>query len=70
MRHQHRAQARQEREIQGRTPQGRQYYKLGRTAAEKQDWAAVVRNLQTAVTFEPDNARFKAQLAELKAKLK
>lgn len=54
---------RQARENEGRTPQGRQYYKLARTAFEAGDWGAMARNLQTALTFEPDNEFFKQQLA-------
>lgn len=53
---------RQAREDEGRTPQGRQYYKLARTAREAGDWGAMARNLQTALTFEPDNEFFKQQL--------
>jgi DnaJ-class molecular chaperone len=53
---------RQARENEGRTPQGRQYYKLARTAQETGDWGGMARNLQTALTFEPDNEFFKQQL--------
>lgn len=57
---------RQALENEGRTPQGRQYYKLARTAREAGDWGSAARNLQTALTFEPDNEFFKTQLAEAK----
>ena len=57
---------RQARENEGRTPQGRQYFKLARAARESGDWGAAARNLQTALTFEPDNEFFKEQLAEAK----
>jgi len=61
---------RQERENEGRTPQGRQYYKLARTAADRNDWSAVVRNLQTAHTFEPGNAHFKEELEAARKRLR
>lgn len=50
----------------GRTPQGRQYYKLAETALKKGDLAAAARNLQTALTFEPDNAHFREELDRVK----
>jgi DnaJ-class molecular chaperone len=55
---------------EGRTPQGRQYSNLARADAKRGDWAAAARNLQTAITFEPDNASFKSELAEIRAKLR
>jgi curved DNA-binding protein CbpA len=57
-------------EDEGRTPQGRQYYSLARAALDRQDWSGAARNLQTALTFEPDNACFQERLADVKAKLK
>ena len=57
-------------EREGRTPQGRQYFNLAQADLRRDDLPGAIRNYQTALTFEPDNARFKAQLAELKAKLK
>jgi len=57
---------RQARENEGRTAQGRQYYKLAAAALEASDWGGAARNLQTALTFEPDNAFFKERLAEAK----
>jgi DnaJ-class molecular chaperone len=57
---------RQARENEGRTTQGRQYFKLASAAREGGDWGAMARNLQTALTFEPDNEFFKEQLAEAK----
>lgn len=53
----------------GRTPQGRQYYNLAVADAKRSDWPAAVRNLQTALTFEPDNESFKAELAAFRDKL-
>jgi DnaJ-class molecular chaperone len=55
---------RQAQENEGRTAQGRQYYRLARTAIERGDWATGARNLQTALTFEPDNEFFRERLAE------
>jgi len=57
---------RQARENEGRTAQGRQYFKLASAAKEGGDWGAVARNLQTALTFEPDNDFFKEELAVAK----
>ncbi len=54
----------------GTTPQGRQFYKLGERDLRREDWAAAVRNLQTAITFEPDNALFAEQLAVAREKLR
>jgi DnaJ-class molecular chaperone len=54
---------------QGRTPQGRQYFNLATADLRRGDLAACVRNIQTALTFEPDSAFFKEQLAEARKKL-
>lgn len=54
----------------GRTPQGRQYFSLALADIRRGDWAAAVRNLQMALTFEPGNEGFKRQLAEARAKLR
>ena len=54
---------------QGRTPQGRQYFNLATADLRRGDFAAGVRNIQTALTFEPDSAFFKEQLAEARKKL-
>jgi DnaJ-class molecular chaperone len=61
---------RQAKEDQGRTAEGRQYYNLAATDLRRNDYAAAVRNLQTAVTFEPDNEFFKSQLKDARSKLK
>jgi curved DNA-binding protein CbpA len=53
---------------QGRTPQGRQYYNLATADLRREDFPAAARNLQTALTFEPDNEFFKAQLKAARAK--
>ena len=55
---------------QGRTPQGRQYFNLATTDGRRQDWAAAARNLQTALTFEPDNDFFKSELADVRSKIR
>jgi curved DNA-binding protein CbpA len=54
---------------EGRTPQGRQYFNLASASLRQDDFASAVRNLQTAVTFEPGNAFFKEQLAEARKQL-
>ena len=54
----------------GRTPQGRQFFKLAEADIAKGNWAAAARNLQTALTFEPDNALFKERLAQAKKALR
>jgi curved DNA-binding protein CbpA len=60
---------RQAKKDHGRTAEGRQYYNLAATDLRRSDYAAAVRNLQTALTFEPDNEFFKAQLKEARSKL-
>ena len=54
----------------GRTPQGRQFFKLAETDIARGNWAAAARNLQTALTFEPDNALFRDRLAAAKKALR
>ncbi len=54
----------------GRTAQGRQYFSLASADLKRGDLAAAARNLQTALTFEPDNGGFKAQLEEIRRKLR
>jgi DnaJ-class molecular chaperone len=53
----------------GRTPQGRQYHQLAAKDRKREDWSAAMRNLQTALTFEPDNEGFKEELAFVRSKL-
>ena len=60
---------RQALEDEGRTPQGRQYYNLAKANIEREDWAAAARDLQTALTFEPDNALLRERFAEVRRKL-
>jgi curved DNA-binding protein CbpA len=56
-------------ERDGRTPEGRRYYKLAQRDLARHDYAAAARNLQTALTFEPDNASFKEQLTAARARI-
>ena len=60
-------QASEERE--GRTREGRQFHQLARRDQEREDWAAAARNLQTALTFEPDSELFKDELSAVRKKL-
>ena len=60
---------RQTLENEGRTPQGRQYYKLAKANMERQNWEAAARDLQTAMTFEPDNAMLRERFTEVRKKL-
>ena len=60
---------RQALENEGRTPQGRQYYKLAKANMERQNWEAAARDLQTAMTFEPDNAMLRERFSEVRKKL-
>ncbi len=54
---------------QAHTPQGRQYLRLAEADLKRSDYAAAVRNLQTAVTFESGNDGLKALLEETRKKL-
>jgi DnaJ-class molecular chaperone len=56
-------------ELEGTTPNGRRYSALARQDLARGDLKAAVRNLQTAITFEPANTHFKAKLAELKERV-
>lgn len=61
------AKKQQEEEI-GTHPKGRQFYAtaMGDVGAER--WGAAERNLKMALTFEPQNPRYKSKLAEVQAK--
>ena len=61
---------RRRRSAAARTPQGRQFFKLAEADIARGNWAAAARNLQTALTFEPDNALFKERLAQAKQALR
>ncbi len=56
-------------ERQGHTPQGRQYFNLALADLKRSQFGAAVRNLQTALTFEPNNSFFKDQLASARQKI-
>jgi curved DNA-binding protein CbpA len=59
-------QHREERE--GRTPNGQRYFRLAQADLGRGDRAAAERNLRTALTFEPDNARFRQILDQLRGR--
>jgi curved DNA-binding protein CbpA len=61
---------RSETQQKGRTPQGRQFFARAESDLQRGDLASALRNLQTALTFEPDNAAFKQQVAELRKRLR
>jgi curved DNA-binding protein CbpA len=52
--------------LQGRTREGRQYLNLALADLKRKDYLSAERNLRTALTFEPDNALFKEQLAAVR----
>jgi DnaJ-class molecular chaperone len=56
-------------ELEGTTPNGRRFFALARNDLARNDLVSAVRNLQTALTFEPTNARFRSHLQDLKARL-
>ena len=51
-------------ERQGKTIQGRQYFKKAMQDLEREDTASAIRNLQMALTFESDNDYIKEKLEE------
>lgn len=57
---------RSETQQRGRTPQGRQYFARAEADLARGDRAGAARNLQTALTFEPDNAMFRERLGSLR----
>src|SRR5215471_2439542 len=52
----------------GRTREGQRFYKMALADLKRHDYAAAARNLQTALTFEPDNALFREQLTAARSK--
>lgn len=54
----------------GRTAQGRQFFKLAEAALARRDLVGAANNLQTALTFEPDNTVFREKLAKVRAELR
>ena len=57
-------------ENRGRTPQGRQFWSRAQADLERGDWAGAARNLQTALTLEPDNGFFRSTLDDLRAEIR
>jgi DnaJ-class molecular chaperone len=53
----------------GATPKGRQFYMTGVADLETGRWSQAERNLKMAVTFEPQNTRYKEKLQEAQRKL-
>jgi curved DNA-binding protein CbpA len=51
-----------------RTPNGRRYWAMASADLAKGEIAAAVRNLQTAVTFEPDNVFLRERLLEARSR--
>jgi DnaJ-class molecular chaperone len=56
-------------EREGRTPQGRQFFNLARAAVDRGDLEGAMRNLQTALTFEPENPGFRERLSQVRKRL-
>lgn len=57
-------------ERQGKTAQGRQFHQKAEQDIRSENWASAAQNLQMALTFEPQNAYFQDQLADIKKLLK
>ena len=55
-------------ERRGATPQGRQYHAKAEAEVKAGNLAAAIRHLQMALTFEANNAGFKAMLEELRSR--
>ncbi len=56
-------------ERQGRTPNGRRFVTLAQSDLGRGDVEAAARNLQMALTFEPDNDFFREQLEQVRSQL-
>jgi curved DNA-binding protein CbpA len=54
----------------GATPNGRRYFTLAHTDIDRGDLKSAARNLQMALTFEPQNAYYKGKLEEIKKQLR
>ena len=62
--------AKKEQEEQiGTHPKGRQFYQTGAADLEAGRWASAERNLKMALTYEPQNPRYKERLLEAQGKL-
>jgi len=46
----------------GRTQEGRQFWERASEDLARRDWTSAIRNLQTALTFEPENELFRKTL--------
>ena len=57
-------------ETQGRTPNGRRFFGMARADIDKGNLESAARNIQMAITFEPDNPYFKKKLEEVRATLR
>jgi DnaJ-class molecular chaperone len=53
----------------GTHPKGRQFYQTAMKEMEGERWASAERNLKMALTFEPQNARYKEKLNEAQQKV-
>jgi DnaJ-class molecular chaperone len=53
----------------GTTPNGRKFYAAALLEIQAQRWDAAQRSLKSALMYEPANARFKEQLAQVESKL-
>jgi DnaJ-class molecular chaperone len=53
----------------GTTPKGRQFFQTGMAEFDAGRWSGAERNFKMALTFEPQNPRYKGKLAEAQAKL-
>lgn len=49
----------------GQTPNGRKFYAVALADMQAERWDSAERNLKLALTFEPDNAKFKEQLKQV-----
>lgn len=53
----------------GTHPKGREFFTKGMKDYDSQRWDAAERNFKMAVTYEPQNARYKEKLTEVQGKL-
>ncbi len=60
----------EKKEDEGRTPMGKKYYLMAKTAMQNKDYKGARINLQLAVKMEPANQTFKEKLAEVEGILK
>ncbi|HJO22305.1 MAG: J domain-containing protein [Myxococcota bacterium] len=61
--------ARQQVENVAATPQGQQYWNLAQSDSAREDWPSAVRNLQTALAFEPSNTVLRNALDAAKTRI-